>query len=98
MSFKYEDIEKIYNIVKKMNQEGKNADYIPDLKIINPDIYAISICNVNGDIMNFGNYETEVGIESVSKVFTLALVLNIHGIKKHLNFIGNENESKGKLL
>ena len=92
MSFHYEDVEKIYNKVKDLKQKGKNADYIPDLKKGNPNIYSISICNLKGDTMNFGDYETEVGIESVSKVFTLALALNIHGIKKLLDKIGNSKE------
>lgn len=92
MSFNREDVEKIYNKVKQMKQKGKNADYIPYLKKINPNIYAISVCNIKGDIMNFGDHEYEVGIESVSKVFTLALALNIHGIKKLIHHIGNTKE------
>ena len=92
MSFNYEDVEKIYNKVKKMKQKGKNANYIPDLKRDNPNIYAISVCNIKGEIMNFGDYESEVGIESASKVFTLALALNIHSIKKLINSIGNVKE------
>lgn len=92
MSFHYEDVEKIYNKVKEQKQKGKNAEYIPDLKKGNPNIYAISVCNVKGDIMNFGDYESEVGIESVSKVFTLALALNIHSIKKLMHNIGNTKE------
>ena len=92
MSFNYEDVEKIYNKVKKMKQKGKNANYIPDLKRDNPNIYAISVCNTKGEIMNFGDYESEVGIESASKVFTLALALNIHSIKKLINSIGNVKE------
>ena len=94
MSFKYEDVEKIYNKVKKMKQKGKNANYIPDLKRDNPNIYAISVCNVKGEIMNFGDYQTEVGIESASKVFTLALALNIYSIKKLISHIGNTDEKR----
>ena len=92
MSFRYEDVEKIYNKIKKMKQKGKNADYIPDLKKGNPNIYAISVCNIKGEIMNFGDYESEVSIQSVSKVFTLALALNIHSIKKLILNIGNTKE------
>ena len=92
MSFNYEDVKKIYNKIKKMKQKGKNANYIPDLKIGNSNIYAISVCNIKGELMNFGDYESEVGIESVSKVFTLALALNIHSIKKLINNIGNVKE------
>jgi glutaminase len=92
MSFKYEDVENIYNKVKKMKQKCKNAEYIPYLKTVNPDIYAISVCNIKGEIMNFGDYKSEVGIESVSKVFTLALALNMHSIKKLIIDIGDSIE------
>jgi glutaminase len=92
MCFNSEDVEKIYNKVKKMKQKGKNADYIPDLKKANPNIYAISVCNMKGEVVNFGDYNYEVGIESVSKVFTLALALNIHGIKKLIHHIGKVKE------
>jgi len=92
MNFHPEDIKQIYNKILNIKQEGKNADYIPDLKKDNPNIYAISVCNIKGEIMNFGDYETEVGIESASKVFTLALALNIHGIKKLISYIGNTKE------
>ena len=92
MNFNPEDIKRVYNNILKIKQEGKNADYIPDLKKDNPNIYAISVCNIKGDIINFGDYETEVGIESVSKVFALALALNIHSIKKLITHIGNTKE------
>jgi glutaminase len=42
--------------------------------------------------MNFGDYKKEVGIESVSKVFTLALVLQKYKIKTVLNKIGDMSE------
>jgi glutaminase len=92
MSFNYEDVEKIYNKIKKMKQKGQNANYIPDLKKGNSKIYAISVCNIKGEIMNFGDYESEVGIESASKVFTLAQALNIHSIQKLIHNIGNIKE------
>lgn len=92
MSFKYEDLKNIYEKVKNMKQKGKNADYIPDLKIADPNIYGFSICGIDGKIVNFGDSDTEVGIESVSKVFTLALVLNMYNVDKILNYIGDKDE------
>jgi glutaminase len=94
MSFKYEDVENIYKKIKSMKQKGKNADYIPDLQIVNPNIYAISVCNIKGEIMNFGDYRTEVGIESTSKVFTLALALNMYSIKKLISHVGDKDETR----
>jgi len=92
MSFSYEDVKQIYNNMRSKDLKGNNASYIPDLKNVDPTIYSISICNINGDIMNFGDYKKEVGIESVSKVFTLALVLQKYKIKTVLNKIGDMSE------
>jgi len=92
MSFNYDEVNQIYKNIRSMKLKGSNASYIPDLQKVDPNIYALSICNINGEIMNFGDYDTEVGIESVSKVFTLALVLQKYSIKTVLNKIGNMSE------
>ena len=69
-----EDLTKIYNKCKNL-KGGKNADYIPELAKVNPHLFAISICTVNGLKFNVGDYKKEIAIESVSKVFNLALAL-----------------------
>lgn len=85
-----ETIEKIYKKVKKMPLTGKNADYIPQLKKVNPNLYAISIHMVDGREYDVGDYEKEVAIESVSKVFSLALALKTVGLGKMSKMIGTE--------
>ena len=92
MSFRKEDIEKIYNKLRLKHNTGKNASYIPELKNVDSDIYAISICDINGNIINVGDYNKKVAIESVSKVFTLVLALNKHNIKTLLEKIGSSKE------
>ena len=82
-----EDITKIYNKVKPMHS-GKNADYIPELKKVDPNLYAISIYTIDGYSYNIGDYTTEFAIESCSKIFTLALALEKYGIKTLQNKIG----------
>ena len=74
-----DDINNIYIKLKK-SHIGKNADYIPELKKVNTNLYAISIYTVDGKVYNIGDYETEFAIESCSKVFTLSLVLEKYGI------------------
>lgn len=74
-----EDINQIYKKLKNKHG-GKNADYIPELKKVNPNLYAISIYTLDGYIYNIGDYTTEFAIESCSKVFTLGLALEKHGI------------------
>ena len=74
-----DDIDNIYKKLKK-SHIGKNADYIPELKKVNHNLYAISIYTVDGYVYNIGDYETEFSIQSCSKVFTLSLVLEKYGI------------------
>ena len=83
-----ETITHIYNNVKKLKQTGKNASYIPQLKKVNPNLYAISIYTVDGNEYNIGDCQVEVAIESVSKVFSLALALKTVGISKMSKMVG----------
>lgn len=83
-----ETITHIYNNVKKLKQTGKNASYIPQLKKVNPNLYAISIYTVDGNEYNVGDCQVEVAIESVSKVFSLALALKTVGISKMSKMVG----------
>ena len=88
----HEIINKVYDAMRARKLTGKNASYIPDLKTVDPNIYAISVCNVHGEIANYGDCTAEVGIESVSKVFTLALALKRRGIKAVFDKIGSSME------
>jgi glutaminase len=83
-------LEKIYKKVKKMKITGKNADYIPQLKKVNPNIFAISIFTVDGQEYNVGDCSKEVAIESASKVFSLALALKTVGTSGVSKLIGTQ--------
>jgi len=89
-----EYIENIYNKIKNYKIEGKNADYIPELSKVDEKLYAISIYTVDGETYNFGDYNHEFAIESVSKVFTLALALEKYGTSYLKKMIG-EKKSRG---
>jgi len=84
----HHDMEKIHTKLKNIHT-GKNADYIPALKKVDPNLYAISICTIDGTIINVGDVKHEFAIESCSKVFTLALALDTFGPKILKNKIGN---------
>ncbi len=63
----------------KNDDGGKNADYIKALAEVDPKIFAISVVTVNGKIYEIGDTKAEVSIQSVSKVFTAALVMQEKG-------------------
>jgi glutaminase len=88
-----EVINKIYKKVKKMKNGGENAQYIPHLAKVNQNIFAISICMLDGTTYNFGDSEKEVGLESCSKVFNLALALKKFGVNTLQEKIGTYSSS-----
>lgn len=55
--------------------KGKVADYIPELAGIDPNQFGIAIALSNGRVFTAGDAETPFSIQSVSKVFALALAL-----------------------
>ncbi len=76
-----------YEHCKKM-KEGNNAGYIPYLAKENSDLFAISLCFVDGDIVNIGNFDYVFGIESISKVATALLILKEYGCETVQKMIG----------
>ena len=66
-------VENLYNNFKSMQGSGKVADYIPALSKIDPSKYAISVYDLNGEVSSFGDYNEKFTIQSISKVFTLAM-------------------------
>jgi glutaminase len=69
-------------------QAGKNADYIPALAKVDPNIYGIAIVGVDGTVYTMGDIKSEVSIQSISKVFTLAKVIEEQGPDAIVKTIG----------
>jgi glutaminase len=63
----------------KTLQEGKNADYIPALAKVDPKIFGIALVTTDGKVYTAGDIKSEVSIQSISKVFTLAKVIEEQG-------------------
>ena len=69
-----EIIERIYKELQDYTGHGKVADYIPALSKVIPDNYGISVATLDGENFSIGDVETRFPIQSISKVFTLAMV------------------------
>ena len=61
-------------------KEGKNADYIPALAKVDPALYGIAVVTADGTVYTAGDVKTEVSIQSISKVFTMAQVIQEQGL------------------
>ena len=59
--------------------EGKNADYIPALAKVDPNLFGIALVTTDGKVFTAGDVNTEVSIQSISKVFTMAQVIQEQG-------------------
>ena len=62
-------------------KEGKNADYIPALAKVDPNLFGIALVTVDGKVFTAGDMKTEVSIQSISKVFTMAQVIQEQGLE-----------------
>jgi glutaminase len=60
-------------------KEGKNADYIPALAKVDPNIFGIALVTTDGKVYTAGDIKSEVSIQSISKVFTMARVIEDQG-------------------
>lgn len=69
-------------------EEGKNADYIPALAKVDPNIFGIALVTTDGEVYTAGDIESEVSIQSISKVFTMAKVMEEQGPDAILKRIG----------
>jgi glutaminase len=69
-------------------KEGKNADYIPALAKVDPNLFGIAVVGVDGKVYTAGDVKTEVSIQSISKVFTMAQVIQEQGLESIEKRIG----------
>src|SRR5688572_1374667 len=69
-------------------KEGKNADYIPALAKVDPNLFGIALVTVDGKVITAGDVKTEVSIQSISKVFTMAQVIQEQGLESIEKRIG----------
>lgn len=77
----------LYQKYKNIN-DGKNADYIPELATINPALFGIAIATVDGKIYSIGDAEVPFAIESISKPFVYGLALQDVGETKVTKRVG----------
>lgn len=90
-SYSKKEIEKVLEDAYKKfkgDKEGANADYIPALKYVKSELFGIVVVTPDGQVYSKGDVNHEFSIQSISKVFTLAHVLNESGDEAILNSIG----------
>ena len=74
----------------KGDTRGKNADYIPVLAQVNPNLFGIAVVSTDNQVGTAGDVKSEFSIQSIAKVFSLALAMEEHGADKVFEKIGSE--------
>jgi glutaminase len=70
--------------------EGKNADYIPELAKVDSKLWGIAAMTTDGQIVTAGDVNFSFSIQSIAKVFTLALAMEESSPEQVLQKIGSE--------
>ena len=79
----------------KCNTGGKVADYIPQLKRVPADLFALSVCTIDGQSFDLGDSEQKFCVQSTCKPLNYCLALEEHGVDYVHQFIGREPSGRG---
>ncbi len=74
----------------KSDTGGKNADYIPALAQVDSKLFGVVAISTDGQIVSDGDIDHAFSIQSISKVFSLALAMNELGPDAVFAKIGSE--------
>jgi len=82
-------INEAYEMFKN-DMGGKNADYIPFLAKVDSKMFGISVVSTDNQSINTGELKYAFSIQSISKVYTLALAMEELGVAKAFEKVGSE--------
>ena len=74
----------------KTETSGKNADYIPALAKVDSKLFGIALVSTDNQSYSFGDVAAPFSIQSISKVYSLALAMEEAGAKEVFAKIGSE--------
>jgi len=72
-------LKEIQAEIQELFSQGKVADYIPALKNVNKNTFAMSLNLFDGKSHHIGQVDQKFSIQSISKVFTFSKALEIYG-------------------
>lgn len=82
-------LEEIYEKYRHLN-EGRVADYIPELAKADPSLFAISVVTCEGEHFSAGDWDHDFTIQSVSKPFVYGMALQDFGREAVIQKVGVE--------
>jgi glutaminase len=83
------DFDRMYRELQPVTS-GTVANYIPQLRRVDPDKLAIAVCTVDGQRFSVGDARTAFCLQSVSKTVSYCLALDEHGTDEVHRHVGRE--------
>jgi glutaminase len=68
-------LEEVAAFARPLVGRGQVADYIPALARVDTDHFGMAVADVDGGVYGVGDWERPFSVQSISKAFSLALVL-----------------------
>lgn len=72
-------VQSVFDRTKGIEDKGKLASYIPELKNVDPDSFGVHISTTNHLNFGVGNYHDKFSIQSIVKVLSLAMAYSLLG-------------------
>lgn len=69
-----EALEKSFQKSLELEQTGQVAQYIPELKDVDPDYFGATLCTLDGMVHSVGNHDVPFSIQSIAKVLSLTFL------------------------
>lgn len=74
----------------RSDTSGKNADYIPFLAQVDSRMFGVAVVSTDNQVISVGELNYSFSIQSISKVYTLALAMEELGASRVFDRIGSE--------
>ena len=83
------EVHSIYETTRA-NRDGDVATYIPQLARVDPDLYGVGLCTVDGQRYAAGDTTEDFCVQSSCKPITYCLALEEHGVEYVHRYVGRE--------
>ncbi|WP_134683115.1 glutaminase A [Brevibacillus migulae] len=85
-----EQLEQAVILASRHVKEGKVASYIPELAKSDPNHLSAAVVLMDGSVIAAGNTQTRFTLQSIAKLFSLAIALADHGCEYVFSRVGME--------
>jgi glutaminase len=89
-----DELREMYESVRE-NSDGAVADYIPQLKRVDPEKFGIAVCTVDGQRFSIGDTSDFFCVQSMCKPINYSLALEEHGSAAVHRHVGREPSGRG---